>query len=250
MQPTRRLSLVGARLIWRRWADKDKSLSRSPKMESADNLAKYAKQRYEAATLIREKSVTAFLVERLFRGLQRLSPGSRLLGTETDWYVIAWLAIAALLAVFSWWWQPELPLVLKVFLLGAACLRVLDVAQVVVNLALFDWLGLSQPSSRDVQPVQDVTRSLVMLLWNFFELMLWFGLAYTALSFHEGNVPFWSRFYFSAITQLTVGYGDFTPVGVGQLVAVAQGILAWTVTVVVIARFVASLPRIQGMAPK
>ena len=218
-------------------------------MESADNLAKYAKHRHEAATLILEESVTAFLVERLFRGLQRVSPGSRLLGTETDWYVTAWLAIAVVLAVLSWRWHSELPTAFKVALLGVAGLRVVDIAQVVVNLALFDWLGLPPPASREVQPVQDVTRSLVLLLWNFFELMVWFGLAYMALHFREGDVSFWSRFYFSAITQLTVGYGDFTPVGLGKLVAVVQGILAWIVTVVVIARFVASLPRIQGVAP-
>lgn len=219
-------------------------------MQSTDNLARYAKQRHDAATLIREKSVTAFFVERLFRGLQRLSPGSRLLGRETDWYVTAWLVVGAVLAVFSWFWHPDLPDPFKLVLLGAAGLRVMDIAQVVVNLALFDWLGQSQPASKDVQPVQDVTRSLALLLWNFFELMVWFGLAYMALPFAEGNVSFWSRFYFSAITQLTVGYGDFTPVGPGKLVAVAQGILAWIVTVVVVARFVTALPRIQGVAAR
>lgn len=219
-------------------------------MESGVNLANYAKQRRAAATLMRQKSLTAFMVERLFRGLQFLSPGFRLLGTETDWYLTAWLVAAAVLALLSRAWHSELPTAFKLVLLGVTGLRVVDIAQAVVNLALFDWLGLSQRDTKDIQPIQDVTRSLVLLLWNFFELIVWFGIAYMALPFAEGNVSFWSRFYFSAITQLTIGYGDFNPIGLGKVVAVAQGILAWIVTVLVIARFVASLPRIQSVAPK
>ena len=215
-------------------------------MEKADVLAQYAKRRYTAAKAIRESSAIAFLVERGFRGLQWLSFGSRLLGTETDWYVFAWLLIAAALGIISWCSYPGLPTPLKCLLIGAAALRVADITQAVVNLALFDRLGLSGPSKATTQPVLDVTRSLVLLLWNFFELMIWFGLAYLALSFVQGSVPFWSRFYFSVITQLTVGYGDFTPVGWAKTVAVAQGVLGWIMTVIVVARFVASLPPING----
>jgi len=212
-------------------------------------LAEYAARRRAAAGVLREKSQVAFLVERLFRGLQRCSPASRLLGTATDWYVLAWLAAAVILGLLSVYSYPELPWFLKVALLAAAALRVGDITQLFVNLALFDRLGDSKEASDTSQGVQDVTRSLVLLLGNFFELILWFGLAYVPLPFAQGMGSFWSRFYFSAVTQLTIGYGDLTPLGWGKAVAVAQGTLGWVLTVIVIARFVGSLPRIQGANP-
>jgi len=127
---------------------------------------------------------------------------------------------------------------------------VTDVLQVVVNLALFDRLGYCTHPDDHSQPVEDVTRSIVLPLWNYCELIVWFGLAYVALSFLQDGGSFWSRFYFSAVTQLTIGYGDLTPLGWARLVAVAQGLIGWTLAVVVIARIVASLPPVRRAGGK
>jgi hypothetical protein len=215
--------------------------------KAGDAVSGYATERSKAAGELREKSLLAFLVERLFRGLQRCSPGSSLGGSATDSYIIAWLAVAAVLGTIAWCRYPALPRLLEWFLLVAAACRVTDITQAVVNLALFDRLGRPKDSPRNEQLVLDITRSLVLLLGNFFELVLWFGIAYLPLRFVQGSGSFWSRFYFSAVTQLTIGYGDLTPLGWGKAVAVVQGILGWTVTVVVIARFVGSLPSIRSV---
>jgi hypothetical protein len=44
-------------------------------------------------------------------------------------------------------------------------------------------------------------------------------------TFNIGDLCLTQALYFSFITQLTVGYGDYTPIGYGQTLAVAQGIL-------------------------
>ena len=137
-----------------------------------------------------------------------------------------------------------LPRALSWLLISIAVLRLADITQVVINVAVFDRLGSSQGS---VQPVEDVTRSVILLVWNFFELMLWFGLAYLPLGFRPANSSFWSRFYFSGVTQLTIGYGDLTLVGWARAVAIVQGGLGWIVTVIVLARLIASLPRITTL---
>ena len=61
-----------------------------------------------------------------------------------------------------------------------------------------------------------------------------FGLIYWGLcqllpaglfTFNKGNLCLAQSFYFSFLTQLTIGYGDYAPVGYAQPVAVFQGIL-------------------------
>jgi Ion channel len=187
-------------------------------------------------------------VERVFRLLQKCSPATGLVDTEMDLYVLIWLTIAAVLTAASWWQYPHVCVSLQVVLIAAAVLRVADITQLVVNLALFDRLGQGA-ALQHVQVVQDVTRSLVLLLWNFVELTIWFGLAYVAAPFSQRDVSFGGRFYFSAITQLTIGYGDLTPLQWTRVVAAAQGVLGWFLTVLVIARLVSSLPRLEALAP-
>lgn len=201
--------------------------------------------RYKAAIRLRSKNLIAFVAERFFRGLQRLSPGSPLSGTATDYCILAWLLVGTLLGAWAWCFFPELPRAFPWVLIPIATLRVADITQVVVNVAIFDRLGFSKQST---QAVEDVTRSLVLLVWNFFELMLWFGLAYLPLCFLQSNGSFWSRFYFSGVTQFTIGYGDLTPIGWARAVAVVQGGLGWILTVIVLARLIASLPCITELA--
>jgi hypothetical protein len=50
-------------------------------------------------------------------------------------------------------------------------------------------------------------------------------LPHTLFSFNRGPLCFPQALYFSFITQLTIGYGDYTPEGYAQPMAVFQGIL-------------------------
>ena len=171
-------------------------------------------------------------------------------GTATDAYIVIWLGVALLLGALGWWKYPGLSPALRWLLFVAAGLRVVDITQVVVNVGIFDQLGFAGRGGRQ-QAVEDVTRSLVLLVWNYCELMVWFGLAYIPLdilrqsTFQQSTL--WSRFYFSAVTQLTIGYGDLAPVGWAKAIAAAQGTLGWMLTVIIVARFVASLPPIRGL---
>jgi hypothetical protein len=159
-----------------------------------------------------------------------------------DLYVLAWLGVAVVLGTLSHHSYPAMPGWLTAGVLLAATLRIADITQAVVNVGIFDHLG---ESSSEEQGVDNIVRSLVLLVWNFGELMIWFGLAYLPLTFLQDNKGFWTRFYFSGITQLTIGYGDLTPVGVAKAIALVQGTLSWVVSVIIIARFAGALPRIR-----
>ena len=59
-------------------------------------------------------------------------------------------------------------------------------------------------------------------------------------------------FYFSFITQLTIGYGDVSPKGWLRLVVVLQGLIGFLFVVSVLVRAIAALPPVHmgaGMAP-
>lgn len=49
-------------------------------------------------------------------------------------------------------------------------------------------------------------------------------------TFNKGDLCLPQAFYFSFITQLTVGYGDYAPIGYAQPVATAQGIIGVILT--------------------
>jgi hypothetical protein len=76
--------------------------------------------------------------------------------------------------------------------------------------------------------------------------MLWFGLAY-ALNYQSlrGASRPADDFYFSVITQLTIGYGDVSPESLLRIVAAAQGLFGALFVIVVLGRAV-SAPQGRG----
>jgi hypothetical protein len=208
--------------------------------------ADYVQRRDAASERLKTASQIAWSVERVFLWLEKRSPGSKaVLPEDTDAYLIRWLVFAGVLALVSYWRYPNNPWFIAWPVMFCASIRILDITQVAANLGLFSHLG-SQAKDRRLQVI-DVTRSLVLLLWNFCELMIWFGLIYLQLHFSQDSFrSFWSTFYFSAITQLTIGYGDFTPLRAAKAVSVIQGLLGWLMTVVLLSRFIAALPGVQA----
>lgn len=213
-------------------------------MNPSKATAEYAERRASAAARLRASSLIAFVVERAFRGLQRVSPATRLSKSCVDYYILGWAGLAMVLGVLGHLNYPTVPEWLGYSIWIAATLRVIDITQVVVNLGVFDHLG---QRARDKQSVESLIRSLVLLVWNFLETIIWFGLAYLPLPFLQEHQEFWSRLYFSGVTQLTIGYGDLTPIGAARAVAVCQGLLGWLFSVMIIARIVGALPRLRSI---
>jgi hypothetical protein len=82
---------------------------------------------------------------------------------------------------------------------------------------------------------------LVLAAINYVELMLWFGLIYS-LNYqllHGAGRPA-TAFYFSVITQLTIGYGDVFPTGWLRIIAALQGLIGALFVIVVLGRAVSA----------
>ena len=210
----------------------------------------------------RPYGIIAPIVVRIFRGLKRLPPqsfvGDRMshqMGERfsadpeaaTHWR--AWRvdlfilgAVAFEFAAFAL--IPRAAAWLRVILLAIPVLRIVNIVEVTVNLNVFD--ALTSP----VRPrVASVVRTLVLTGINYGELILCFGIIYLDLLDHlRGAFVPLDVIYFSAITQLSVGYGDIVPLGAVRLIAVVQAMLGLFFTVVLLGRFAGLLPRISTVA--
>ncbi|MGM0838624.1 potassium channel family protein [Bacillus haimaensis] len=94
--------------------------------------------------------------------------------------------------------------------------------------------------------------TLLLLLLIYFTLLISFGLLYTVL--HIEGIPvlvengveltgnyftiFTHSVYFSAVTILTVGYGDVTPIGIGRVIAMAEALIGFVMPAAFVVRVV------------
>ncbi|CAG9623015.1 potassium channel family protein [Sutcliffiella rhizosphaerae] len=94
--------------------------------------------------------------------------------------------------------------------------------------------------------------TLILLLLIYLTLLISFGLLYTVL--HVEGHPvllergekisgsffevFFRSIYFSAITILTVGYGDITPIGIGRSIAMIEALIGFVLPAAFVVRVV------------
>jgi Ion channel len=160
----------------------------------------------------------------------------------TEIYVISWfmlgLAISVVVCLFYDYiaavrWLAFL--VALVYLLAA-----LRVSEIIVRTTTVDFTNVI---SRQ--------RSLILVAINYVELMLWFGLVY-ALNYHSlhGASRPVTAFYFSIITQLTIGYGDVYAMGWLRIIAAAQGLIGALFVIVVLGRAVSASPTPSKPGPQ
>jgi hypothetical protein len=122
---------------------------------------------------------------------------------------------------------------------------VFEIMQAQMNLNIFSSLRNPSRTPR----VASLARTVVLSLLNFAELILCFGVAYATSSHNLKHAKTWfDPYYFSTITQVTVGYGDLLPLNRLRLLASAQAIFGFVLAVLVIGRLVSFLPRTQPVA--
>jgi hypothetical protein len=120
-------------------------------------------------------------------------------------------------------------------------LRIVEIIQVSINVTVFD-----ASRGRADEGVASRIRMLTLAGINFVELLLCFGTIYACnyQKLAHAGTPV-TAYYFSIITQLTVGYGDVYPTGWLRLVAAAQGLFGTLFLVFAVARMVASFPPLR-----
>jgi hypothetical protein len=152
---------------------------------------------------------------------------------DTEGYVVWWFVFALVISVAVCLLYDRVVAVgWLAYLLAALIylLALLRVPEIIVRTTTVDF--------SDVVLIQ---RSLVLAAINYVELMLWFGLIY-ALNYQllNGAGQPATAFYFSVITQLTIGYGDVSPTGWLRMIAAAQGLIGALFVIVVLGRAVSA----------
>jgi Ion channel len=158
----------------------------------------------------------------------------------TELYVVACLLIEFVVAInitkIAGWpsWLPYVVLVL-------ASLRILTIVRVTMSVVLFDE-----------GEVASVQRTFILAAINFLELCLCYGLFYALNKklLLGDQIGALTGFYFSFITQLTIGFGDVHPVGWLRVVAVIQGLTAALFILLVFGTIVASLRPLKSEKDK
>ena len=214
---------------------------------------------------LREVSPFSFLYERIFYFLHLYSPerlftaslidiqhhfadpgerraASRRRDRFIEFYIFFWFVVEISIAFL----YPLLAeTIWKIPLLCLIGIRILDIFQITVNSSIFDRIRLNW---RD-HYAESVPRTLILAVWNYLELILCFGAIYSHfhhLGFLHDAAGAFDPYYFSAVTQLTIGFGDIHPGGPAKIVTILQGFTGFLFQLLILGRIVALLPEIKG----
>lgn len=160
-------------------------------------------------------------------------------GRKIEAYVLCWVFIELGVCLIA-------PHVHGMWLLILALpgFRVFEILQAAVNLNIFDRLRLGDRPHY----VATDERTLILSLWNFFELLFCFGIFYsTSLATFKEPIAIFDPYYFSVITQLTIGYGDIQPTGLTKVMAATQGLLGFVFALFALSRLITFLPKTKAV---
>ena len=123
-----------------------------------------------------------------------------------------------------------------------ATLRIIDIVQASVNISLFDRLR-----GREDERVASQARLTTLAIVNYLELIVCFATIYATglLGDLKGASTPWDALYFSALTQLTVSFGDVMPAAAIRVAAPVQALCGLLFLVLVFARVISALPAIK-----
>jgi hypothetical protein len=126
-----------------------------------------------------------------------------------------------------------------------AILRLVDIVQVNINLSLFDVLR----TGREYHYMASVVRSIINVILNYFEIILCFGILYRFNEQHLDKARGWTdAFYFSVVSQVTIGFGEIMPGSSLRWLTALQFILGYFFTALIIGRFISLLPHGRTVA--
>jgi hypothetical protein len=166
----------------------------------------------------------------------------------TEIIILGYIVIYALSIIFNHYVKALRWL--EIFNIAIVVLRLIDIIQTNVNITLFDYLR-SDASNKINNNVYSPIRTIVLVCYNFLEIALIFGICYSlmpsALFLSKNCLSLYDKFYFSFVTQLTIGYGDITPMGAAKILACIQGICGYFFSILIISRFLASLPKVEAL---
>jgi hypothetical protein len=165
--------------------------------------------------------------------------------TALEWYILGWVAVegavvATLLAGVTWpeWARPVLYLLVGI--------RIVEILQKAFAVTVFARL-----SRRTDDSIVSAPRMVFLAFVNFAELAACFGTIYALdLARLQGADGVVAAYYFSLITQLTIGFGDIVPTGYLRLVVVLHGAVAVAFFTLVFARLMTALPELSKSVRK
>jgi len=126
--------------------------------------------------------------------------------------------------------------------------RAIDIVATAVRMTLFKFLF--EPNAA----VASHIRVVVLGLINYIELCVCFAVFYAAIPDciylpSTGKWDWLSPLYFSAITQLTIGYGDMYPIGPARALAAIQAFVGVILIVLLVSRFISVMKPIRSVSP-
>jgi hypothetical protein len=155
-------------------------------------------------------------------------------------YIVLWVCIELFCTVYIFYSKN----LYAEYFIAFPVLRIFEIVVVTFNSILFDHIRLGYTH----QLTLHITRTIILMLYNFIELMICFGYIYSSnLLKLIGAEGISDAYYFSVVTQLTIGYGDITPSGYFRIIASLQGILGYCFTIFAISRSIAFLPIMKGV---
>ncbi len=159
------------------------------------------------------------------------------------------------------------PVLLLVFI------RAIEIVQITGNLTLFDHIRWSviletldkdqtekiKKENRDKYPhlMVSATRTLINIIVNYLELIILFGIIYFLfprewghLAISNHGIPYSDFYYYSAISQLTIGFEEIYPHGALKAISLIQMGIGISFVVIAIAKILSLSPSIKSVVEK
>jgi len=214
----------------------------------------------------------AYIFERIFRFLQKCLPPQAFLENrvdhqnrinkiiyDDDWkyeikkrskildkYIGICILIESILAFVAI--NFNICCYIKFAIIFLIILRLIDIIQVNINIVLFDNFRIITFNGKRDNYISSIVRSIILILINYCEIIICFSIFYILYhNYFVHDIKWYNAFYFSFITQLTIGYGDIVPMNINKIVVIIQGMIGFIFAILIISRFINFLPKISSI---